>query len=95
MGSHAEGRKGTGPSERAPGPQSSQGEHTLHVRQLGHGLKEGFLLLQKEDGEGPSSRSSISMVERPVSTKYSVSSLAVGWAMFGCSPASHKRERGM
>lgn len=52
-------------------------------------------LLQKEDGEGPSSRSSISMVERPVSTKYSVSLLGVGWAMFGCSPASHKRERGM
>ena len=35
-------------------------------------------LLQKEDGEGPSSRSSISMVERPVSTKYSVSSLGIG-----------------
>ena len=43
MSSHTEGRRGTGPSERAPGPQSSRRERTLPVRQLGGALEEGVL----------------------------------------------------
>ena len=48
--------EGQGLQKEPQALKSSQGEHTLHVRQLGHGLKEGFLwwaCCRRKMGKGP------------------------------------------